>query len=103
MTKEAPPRLVEVEWEDACGTDRWLTEEECVEFFIRPALLLRTVGYVMRDDDHCLGLTETLPIDPSKGEQWGTCIIIPRGTILKVTELTKKRNSYGTVVKGNNR
>lgn len=81
-------RIVEAEWEDSCGADRWLDESDRDEFFSRPALLLHSVGYVMRDDEQCLGLTDAVPADPSPGKQWGACITIPRSAIRKITELS---------------
>ena len=86
-----PERIVEVEWEDSCGADRWLTEDDRDEFFAQPPLLLHTVGFVVRDDEQALGLAEAVPANPSPGKQWGSCIIIPRSAIRKITELARRR------------
>ena len=89
-----PDRIVEVEWEDTASTHGWQKHDEMPETW-----LIRTVGYVDREDDVGVRLYEARSISDTSGKvhreqrarDYGCATMIPRSAIRKVTELTRKR------------
>ena len=83
-------RIVEVEWLDTASTHGWHDEEDLPE-----AWIITTVGYVQRDDERGVRLTEGRPHlegRQKKGaREFGCTTMIPRSAIRKVTELRRGR------------
>jgi hypothetical protein len=74
--------LVLVEWFDAKGpTADWT---EIKELVAQSPVLIRSVGYKIADTDHRIII---LPHASADGDGFGE-IVIPRGMLAKITELT---------------
>ena len=94
---EQAHRIVEVEWEDCAGSHGWQNEKSARN--VR-TWKIRSVGYVMQDDEDGLGLVEGFADISSKDGKGpavdrGCVTVIPRSAIRKVTELQAKPKANG--------
>lgn len=83
-------RVVEVEWEDSFSNFGWQEENEMP----RMPSLCRSVGYVYEDNEHGLGLCESISDRPASAKEdhgYGHSMFIPRGAIRHVWELRRRR------------
>lgn len=80
--------MVEVEWEDCAVRHRW----QDLKAAFPNLVLARSMGYVLRDDEDGIVLTESLDMDIIEADQLRGCTAaIPRSAIRKVWELRRKR------------
>jgi len=75
-------RVAEVEWEDSHTTHGWTDVEPAHDGYS-----IRTVGYVLQDNDRGLVLTESINTDQETSAPWGCTMSVPRSAIRKVTYL----------------
>ena len=79
-------RVAEVTWEDSRGKHGWT--EDVGEF---PLPEIRSIGYVMRDDEQGVILTESIDPSTSTTSPYGCSTAIPRSAIRKVKYLRGHR------------
>jgi len=83
MRIKAQPRLIRVDWIDACSEGDWRSPErfESIE-----SIPIRTVGYVVRSTEKEMVLAQSL----SDSGRVSNTLAIPRGCICKVRRLRSK-------------
>lgn len=83
-------RIVEVEWEDSSCTHGWHEGADLPEIWT-----VFSVGYVERDDQRGIRLTEARATHSGRGKpgsrDFGCSNMIPRSAIRKVRELKRGR------------
>lgn len=59
--------MVEIWWEDHCslGSSGWVSHSDSEEFCKGSVSLFRSIGYIVREDDVALCITNTLGSDES--------------------------------------
>ncbi len=78
------PRLVRVDWDDACSNDRWRAQDALLR---TERVQIRTVGYVIRSNRKEMVLAQSL----SEAGNISSTIAIPRSCIRKVRLLRSKK------------
>lgn len=80
MSTFEKPKRVEVEWLDSMGTQRWMPVESHAE---QELLLIRTMGYVARDDDKVLVIVSSL----SEYDGAADSTVIPKSCIKRIRRM----------------
>ena len=81
--RAATERVVEVEWIDSHSEHGWSSD-------VPYPGLIRSVGYVLRDDDTGLTLTESIDLEPGTSA-YGCSMAIPRVAVRSVREFSRKK------------
>lgn len=84
-------KMVEVIWWDIAESDnRWQTLTKLEKFLTdKDANVVKQLGYLWEEDEHQVVIISSyFP----QGGLYGTCTVIPRGCILKMTKLEAKEN-----------
>lgn len=77
---------VDVLWVDAVctGGSEWQTMEEVQEAVDKGPSLVRTCGYLVKDDPEYIAIVDTVILD---GDACGYVHVIPRGMVKHITHL----------------
>lgn len=78
--------VAEVEWEDSHTTHGWIDTLPKHD-----GHAIRSVGYVVQDDEVGVVLTESIDTDETTSHPWGCSMAIPRSAIRKVKYLRGNR------------
>ena len=78
------PKLVRVDWDDACSNEPW-RKAECL--YRAECLQIQSVGFVLRSDKKEMVIAQSL----SETANVANTIAIPRGCIRKVRLLRSKK------------
>jgi hypothetical protein len=88
-------KLIYIEWEDARSNHNWLDEEEVKEYFNR-STMVRQVGWVYKEDKHCICIISRVSDFQYNGSDdiaYGNVIKIPKGWIHKRINLSIKKRT----------
>jgi len=76
-------KILKIDWNDTCSSDGW----ECVDCVDPKPIMCHSVGYVVKRTKQAITVSGTI------GDHGANCqyITIPKGCIIKVTELKDAR------------
>lgn len=77
-------RLEHVVWEDPTSKSTWMDSDEITTFMGDKTFIVHTVGWVIREDKHAIGIAATIN---DTDEYVGQIFRIPKATIRKRTRL----------------
>lgn len=78
--------IVDVDWLDAVctGGSEWQTQEEVTEAVLAGPSRVRSVGYLIHEDDNYIAIVDTIITD---GDSCGYVHVIPRGMVRSIRRL----------------
>lgn len=84
------PPLVCIEWEDATNIALWRDLKDAIKWATTHDFTVRTVGYLIHEDDHCVVVAARYSPDPDEGDDVGLFERLPKGMIVRRWTLDKE-------------